>query len=125
MRAFVRGWFRPRAAPRWYLAAIAFPIAFVAVAEAVFVLVGRDIDSSLLGERLVTYLPLLIVWSLAAAGRNRVGAASLPRLEQRLSPVRATVLLGVLWALWHLPILAASDEASHGSTRCRSWALRP
>ena len=50
---------------------------------------------------------------------------ALPRLEQRLSPVRATVLLGVLWALWHLPILAASDEASHSSTRCRSWALRP
>jgi uncharacterized protein len=112
--AFVRGWLRPRAARRWYLAVIAFPIAFVAVAEGVFVLVGRDIDWSLFGERVVAYLPLLIVWSLAAVGEEPGWRGfALPRLEERLSPVRATVLLGVLWAFWHLPILAASDEASH------------
>jgi hypothetical protein len=40
---------------------IAFLIAFVALVEGVFALMGRDIDSGLLGERLVAYLPLLIV----------------------------------------------------------------
>lgn len=29
---------------------------------------------------------------------------ALPRLQERFGPVRATLLLGLLWALWHLPL---------------------
>jgi membrane protease YdiL (CAAX protease family) len=29
---------------------------------------------------------------------------ALPRLQQRLGPLRGTLLLGALWALWHLPL---------------------
>ena len=43
-------------------------------------------------------------------------------LQERLSPVRATIFLGVLWALWHVPILAASQRRATSSTRCRSLA---
>lgn len=30
----------------------------------------------------------------------------LPRLERRLGPLRATLLLGVVWTAWHLPLFA-------------------
>lgn len=105
---------RFRAAPRWYAAVIGFPLLFVAMMMGGFVLSGGNIDGSLLGERLAAYLPLLIVWSLAGVGEE-VGwrGFALPRLQERWTPVRATLVLGLLWALWHLPILAASDEASH------------
>jgi hypothetical protein len=38
---------------------------------------------------------------------------ALPHLQERLTPVRATVLLGALWALWHLPILLAAEDSDH------------
>ena len=31
-----------------------------------------------------------------------------------MSLVSATLLLGTVWALWHLPILFATDGAAHG-----------
>lgn len=37
---------------------------------------------------------------------------ALPRLQARMSPFRASVIIGVLWAAWHLPILVSRDVVS-------------
>src|SRR5690606_8411033 len=29
---------------------------------------------------------------------------ALPRLQERLGPLRATALLGLLWGVWHVPL---------------------
>jgi membrane protease YdiL (CAAX protease family) len=114
-RAFVRSWFRVRAPLRWYLGLLAFPMVFVTLVQLGFVLAGESVDSSLLGERLAGYLPALLIWTLAAIGEEPGWRGfALGRLQERWTPVRATLVLGSLWALWHLPILAASDDASHG-----------
>jgi membrane protease YdiL (CAAX protease family) len=115
----LRAWFRElvrfRAAPRWYAAVIGFPILLVTALTGVYLLTGGTIETSLLGERLAAYLPLLVVWTLAGTGEEPGWRGfALPRLQERLSPVRATLVLGVVWALWHLPLLAAADEPSHG-----------
>ncbi len=115
----LRAWFgelvRFRAAPHWYAAVIGLPILLVAALTGVYLLTGGTIETSLFGERLAAYLPLLIVWTLAGTGEEPGWRGfALPRLQSRLSPVRATLMLGVLWALWHLPLLAAADEPSHG-----------
>jgi membrane protease YdiL (CAAX protease family) len=39
---------------------------------------------------------------------------ALPRLQQRMSPFRASVVIGVLWAAWHLPVLLDRDIVSIG-----------
>jgi membrane protease YdiL (CAAX protease family) len=45
-------------------------------------------------------------WYLYALGLPVLlfAVVNLPRLQQRFTPLRATLLLAVLWGLWHLPI---------------------
>jgi uncharacterized protein len=115
LRAWLRGVMRFRAAPQWYATVIGFPILLVAAITVAFVATGGAIESSLVGERLASYVPLVIVWTLAGVGEEPGWRGfALPHLQQRLTPVRATLVLGLAWALWHLPLLAAADEPSHG-----------
>jgi membrane protease YdiL (CAAX protease family) len=36
---------------------------------------------------------------------------ALPRLMDRMSPIGASLLLGAIWALWHLPLLVSDPSA--------------
>lgn len=40
--------------------------------------------------------------------------ALMPRLESRLRPLAASLVLGALWGLWHVPLLHVPGEADHG-----------
>ena len=104
-----------RRAPRWYIGAIALSVFLVIAAMSLFVATGGELDTSLLGGRAAAFLPLLVVWSIAGTGEEYGWRGfALPRLQGSLTPVRATLLLGTLWGLWHLPLLAAADDPSHG-----------
>jgi membrane protease YdiL (CAAX protease family) len=37
---------------------------------------------------------------------------ALPRLQARMSPFRASAIIGILWAAWHLPVLLSRDVVS-------------
>jgi uncharacterized protein len=88
----------------------------VVLASGAFALAGNPLDLGLLGERLAAYLPTLLFVAVLGGGNEEPGwrGFALPRLLERFTPMRATLLLGVVWALWHLPILLASENASHG-----------
>ena len=115
-RDWVRGLLRWRVPGRWYAFALGVPVLLVAVVSAVFALLGQDLDGSLLGGRLASYLPMLVFLTLAGGGNEEWGwrGFALPELLKRHRPVRATLILGILWATWHLPLLAAQDDLSHG-----------
>jgi len=38
----------------------------------------------------------------------------MPRLQVRLRPLVASLVLGVIWGLWHLPLLNVPGERDHG-----------
>ncbi len=116
VRQWLRGLFVWRLEARWYAVALGLPVAIVAAVSVPFVALGHDLDPSLLGSRLVSYLPMLVFLSLAGGGNEELGwrGFALPGLLRSHSPVRATLILGSLWALWHLPLLAAADDLTHG-----------
>jgi len=104
-RGGVRGLFRPlgvwRVHPVWYLVALLGPGALYVAARAVFVLLGGQHPGPWL------YLPLApeqMVAMVAFPLGEEMGwrGYALPRMQDRLGPLRASVVLGVLWALWHL-----------------------
>ncbi len=104
-RGGVRGLFRPlgrwRLHPGWYLVALLGPGALYVVGKAVFVLFGGQHSGPWFclpvePERLVA----MVVFPLG----EEIGwrGYALPRMQEGLGPIRASVVLGVLWALWHL-----------------------
>jgi membrane protease YdiL (CAAX protease family) len=103
--AWLRRVLRWRVAPRFYVLVLAGPIVAYLAMNAILVLLGRDLDTSLLDGRLPAYAStwLAALWAGVVEEPGWRGFA-LPRLQQRYSPVAATLLLGVLWGLWHLPI---------------------
>ncbi len=112
-------WFRGlliwRVPARWYAYALIVPVALTVLATAEFSAVGKTLDWSLLGHQLLIYLPSLLFVAMAGGGNEEPGwrGFALPRLQERYSPIRATLVLGALWAPWHLPLLFASSGSSH------------
>jgi uncharacterized protein len=87
---------------RWYLAAIAV-IAFVSLVQTVTGrLLGISFDPSLFVQQLSSLLPLVILGPLSEELGWRGYAQD--RLQKVFGPVLAGAVLGMLWALWHLPL---------------------
>ena len=101
-----------RVGPRWYLIAVFGPLALFALAAWLNVLIGATAVGSLtldwpeFGSLLV--LQLVGVFTGAWEELGWRGYA-LPRMLSRLSPLVASLGLGVLWAIWHLPLFLSGD----------------
>jgi membrane protease YdiL (CAAX protease family) len=59
---------------------------------------------------LLGYLPMLLLQFVTTGVAEEPGWRdfALPRLQQRLGPLGGTLLLGVLWGGWHLPLFLTS-----------------
>jgi uncharacterized protein len=106
LRAWARRIVRWRVAPRYYLYAAGLPALLYAAVNLVLALLGQDVDLTLAVERAPGYLGTLVFVALLGGGLEEPGwrGFALPRLQQRLNPLRATLVLGLLWGLWHLPV---------------------
>jgi uncharacterized protein len=95
-----------RVAPRFLAYALGVPFALFGTANLVLVVAGEPVDWSLLAGRLVPYLVTLVGVMFLFGGAEEPGWRGflLPRLEASHSPVRATLLVGVIWGVWHLPL---------------------
>jgi uncharacterized protein len=100
-----------RVAARWYLAAL-IPVAIVVAALLVYRLTGGEPEGgvSLTSAFLVSFLLLNFVVGPTGEEPGWRGFA-LPRLVQRFGPLLASLILGVLWAFWHMPLWLTSGLA--------------
>lgn len=108
IRSLLAGVVRWRVKPRWYLVALGLPAALMVGAAAVAVLLGKPISSSTLVEGSLVVPVALITTALAAGPLSEEPGwrgVALPAMIQRLGAVLGSVVLGVIWALWHLPVL--------------------
>jgi membrane protease YdiL (CAAX protease family) len=104
---------RWRFGARWYLLAV-LPAGLFAAAT---ILAGAA--SSFQVEALGTALfslqaGLLVSLLLRGAMGEELGLRgfALPQLQARMSPFQASLLIGVLWGLWHLPVLLSRGPVS-------------
>jgi membrane protease YdiL (CAAX protease family) len=91
-----------RVGAQWYLVALLVPGATFVVAACIYDTFGH-------AERLF-YLPNRPAFVAAAVAfplGEEIGwrGFALPRLTRRFGPLPASILLGVLWTLWHVPML--------------------
>jgi uncharacterized protein len=116
----VRGWLLGvmvwRLPLRWYALAAGFPFALAIVASGEFVLLGEELHYGLVGQRAASIVPLLLFCLLLNGGPEEPGwrGFAMPRLLERWTPVKATLVFGPIWGLWHLPLLFAENDVDHG-----------
>ena len=116
----VRAWARQivdwRVAPRWYAAALIVPLLVILLTSVGLELVGTSVDPGLLPGRVSLVLGSFVAIALVGGGNEEPGwrGLALPKLQEQYAPVPATLILGVVWALWHLPLLATGPTTFHG-----------
>lgn len=102
LAGFRMGW-------KWWLISFSPLLGYGLIVAVQRVISGSWGDQSLLGE--VNFLPniggwALGLWLITFGLGEEMGwrGFALPRLQQKMSALKATLLLGVLWGAWHLPI---------------------
>lgn len=107
LRAWALQVLRWRVSPRWYFIAIGLPIALVlgGVGGAIFV-AGGPIDFGLIPQRLPLFVASFLLATLIGGGQEELGwrGFALSRLQQSYSALTASLVIGVVWATWHLPL---------------------
>ena len=96
---------RWRVHPAWYLIALVGPFLVTGLSGVAAVLVGAHspgwgVYSDWLGLATTIVATMLIVGLFEEPGWR---GYALPRMERNRSALRAALVLGVVWALWHLP----------------------
>lgn len=108
VRAMGRKW---RVGWRWYLVVLAG--APLLIVLGVLILPGGSaLPPSVPPGIAVTYLVNFALVFIAVGFPEELGwrGFALPRLQQRFGPLVGTLLLGVLWAAWHLPFFLTPDH---------------
>jgi hypothetical protein len=106
-----------RVSPIWYLFAIAGPALIMLLATGIHVLLGGTAPVYVpFGARwLIVAVNFVLVLLIGGPLGEEFGwrGFALPALEARFSPLWASLILGILWAVWHLPLFFISGSAQH------------
>lgn len=108
--------FRWRVRPRWYLLVLALPVATFALAYRGYLVLGGT-AVNFTSTLPLTALPAVFLMTLFVGGGNEEPGwrgYALGELEAQFGPLAASLFLGVVWAVWHLP--AFLDPASSQNT---------
>ncbi len=105
--------FHLRTPVHWYVLASTLPI-IIALAAMAIHRVSTGLDTSFYpNAALVALVPVWLILGLATGPiQEELGwrGYALPRLLDRLSSLQASLLLGTVWAIWHLPLYAIKSE---------------
>lgn len=122
LRAWAGQVLRWRIRPRWYLAAVGIPPLVVAVVTLAYVALGNPLELPAVVRQVPLYaVPLVHVLGmgsvfLVGGGQEELGwrGFALPRLLERVDAVTASLVIGTVWGLWHLPLFMLEGSGQYG-----------
>jgi len=96
---------------RWYAFIFLIVIAGTAGQLTINKLLGNTFRGSLFLTQLSSFLPLLVLGPLS----EEIGwrGYALPRLQTRWNALTSSVIIGVIWGLWHLPLFMMVGTSQH------------
>ena len=106
----VREWLRCllvwRVSPGYYAIALLLPAAIFAVINLILFALGYTLNFSLVLGVAPGYLGTFLMVATVGGGFEEPGwrGFALPRLQARRSPLVSTLLLGLAWGIWHIPL---------------------
>jgi membrane protease YdiL (CAAX protease family) len=112
IRSLLRRIVRWRVAPVWYGVALLGPLALTLGSMALHVALGGQPPSlgALIGALPMVLIMFVYMMIFVALGEE-VGwrGYALPALQARYSALLSSVILGMMWAFWHLPLFLNPD----------------
>ena len=105
IKALLKGWLKWKMHPGWYLLAFS-PVIFGIVTIWVYQWIYGYSPSTELFADPAAFIGLLVLITITGAMGEELGwrGFALPRLQLRMNALSASILLGIIWALWHLPL---------------------
>ena len=96
---------------RWYASAFVIVILGTAGQLTINRLLGNTFNGSLFLTQLPSFLPLLIIGPLS----EEIGwrGYALERLQTRWNALTSSLIVGLVWALWHLPLFMMVGTSQH------------
>jgi membrane protease YdiL (CAAX protease family) len=123
--ALLRQLGRWRVHPIWYVIALLGPFVLAGLTAALAVAAGAPVRGT--GDytnwRAITFFFLSTVIIVGLFEEVGWRGFALPRLQLRLNAIWAALVLGVLWALWHLPELISDPTGQRPPVQFLLWAL--
>jgi membrane protease YdiL (CAAX protease family) len=106
LRAWISEMVTFRIGARWWLVALGLPVAVAAVSAVAFAFEFGNLDLSLLPNRVARWLFGLLFISLVGGGNEEPGwrGYALPHLQRDYGALTASLVIGAVWAVWHLPL---------------------
>ena len=104
----LRAWFAQvlkwRVSVLWWLVAFFLPILLYGIMAALHILMGGTLNIARVAPLLTLPGGFLSVF-LWGGGNEELGwrGFALPHLQERYTPLRASLMIGVVWTLWHAP----------------------
>jgi membrane protease YdiL (CAAX protease family) len=106
LQELFHGLMRWRVGPGWYLVSVLGPFVLFVVAQIITKRLGLSVIPR--GMPVAAFPAVILVFaiSLFANTCEEIGwrGFALPRLQKRFNALMATLVVGVLWGLWHLPL---------------------
>lgn len=108
----------------WYLVILLYPVCSWLIARGIDMLLGvwhqpQPMISDSFGGNIVMLISLLVFLIFTALGEE-IGwrGFALPRLQKRFNSLVSSIILGILWGVWHFPIfLANGNEGTYVITQ--------
>ncbi|NLW60545.1 MAG: CPBP family intramembrane metalloprotease [Firmicutes bacterium] len=107
VRQWLRQIFRWKVKWYWYLAAFVVPVLLIEASGALYSFLGGEVAEAGFDLNLLVMLIPLFLWNtLLGGGQEELGwrGFALPKLQEKYPALTASLVLGFIHALWHLPM---------------------
>jgi uncharacterized protein len=114
VKSFLRSGFNLRLGLVWWLVILSLPFLLAALAVQINVVQsGFQPDTTLLSQPLLIPPTFLMLFFLGGSFQEEFGwrGFALPRLLEKWNPLIASIVLGAVWGLWHLPLFHIADTS--------------
>lgn len=107
-----------RVSRKWYAVAFLLPIFLIGVTTAVIAATGEEsFAPGMIPASLVSYPLVVVLITLVGGGNEEPGwrGYALPHLQARYNALVASVIIGAVWAVWHLPMFVFEGGNQYGT----------
>lgn len=110
----LKGLIRWRGGLVWYIVAVLGPAVLLIAAQVITRLLGLPVTITMPQVVLSPYVIFGVAVNLLANTCEEIGwrGFALPRLQKRHNALLATLIVGTLWGLWHLPLVFLAGPMS-------------